>query len=73
MQDQVNEATDFYILICPQNVVGNTILTDLGEMVDAAEARGKPVVLFNALLKDIPSHSGRMGVRQGFISAPSGS
>jgi len=31
--------------------------------VDAAEAEGKSVVLVNPVLKDLPSHSGIMGVR----------
>lgn len=31
--------------------------------VAAAEAKGKAVVLVNPVLKDIPSHSGIMGVR----------
>ena len=30
--DQIDDAS-YYILIAPQNVVGNTILTNLGEMV----------------------------------------
>lgn len=31
-QDQIDDAS-YYILVSPQNVVGNTILTNLGEMV----------------------------------------
>ena len=31
--DQVDPADDFYVLIAPQNVVGNTIMTNLLEMV----------------------------------------
>jgi adenylate kinase len=60
---QVEEGTDFYVLVCPQNVVGNTILTNLQEMVEAAEAAGKATVLFNPILKDIPSSGGVMGTR----------
>ena len=91
------------LLQAPQNVVGNTIMTSLGEhvrssssysrgmgdgtpvshccaalsrhtpssplsacawsQVAAAESQGKSVVLVNPVLKDIPSHSGIMGVR----------
>ncbi|KAK9806973.1 hypothetical protein WJX72_009126 [[Myrmecia] bisecta] len=60
--DQVDEAA-FYVLICPQNVVGNTILTNLGEMVDAAGEQGKHVILVNPQLTDVPSAGGVMGVR----------
>jgi adenylate kinase len=55
--------SDFYIMVAPQNVVGNTIMTSLGEHVQAAEEKGKSVVLVNPVLKDLPSHSGIMGVR----------
>lgn len=34
-RDQIDDAA-YYILVSPQNVVGNTILTNLGEMVCAA-------------------------------------
>jgi hypothetical protein len=32
-RSQVDSATDVYILVAPQNIVGNTIMTDLSEMV----------------------------------------
>lgn len=32
-KDEVDDSTDVYLLVAPQNVVGNTILTDLGEHV----------------------------------------
>lgn len=57
------DESDYYILVAPQNVVGDTIMTSLGEHVAAAEAKGKSVVLVNPVLKDLPSHSGIMGVR----------
>jgi len=61
--DQVDD-TDFYILVAPQNVVGgNLIMTALGEHVAAAEEKGKTVITLNGNLKDIPSHSGVMGIR----------
>lgn len=55
--------SDYYILVSPQNVVGNTIITGLEQHVEAAEAKGASVVTVNAILKDIPSHSGVMGPR----------
>lgn len=55
--------SDYYILVAPQNVVGNTIITSLEEHVEAAEAKGAAVATINAVLKDIPSHSGVMGPR----------
>lgn len=53
----------YYVLVTPQNVVGNTIMTPLLEMVDAAEAQNKHVILINPLLKDIPSSAGVMQVK----------
>lgn len=36
--DDVDESTDVYILLAPQNIIGGCVLTNLGEMVrDAAE------------------------------------
>lgn len=32
-EEEVDDSTDVYILIAPQNIVGNTILTGLGEHV----------------------------------------
>ncbi|KAL3145428.1 hypothetical protein ABBQ38_001673 [Trebouxia sp. C0009 RCD-2024] len=61
-RDQIDDAA-YYILIAPQNVVGSTILTNLGDMVDEGEKRGKAVILMNPVLKDIPSSAGIMGVR----------
>jgi len=58
----IDDAT-YYILVTPQNVVGNTIMDPLIEMVDAAEAQNKHVILVNPLLKDIPSSAGVMQVR----------
>lgn len=61
-RNQIDKAS-YYILVAPQNVVGNTILTNLGDMVDEAEKQGKAVILMNPVLKDIPSAAGVMGVR----------
>lgn len=61
-RDQIDKAS-YYILVAPQNVVGTTILTNLGDMVDEAESKGKAVILMNPVLKDIPSAAGVMGVR----------
>ncbi|KAK9861434.1 hypothetical protein WJX84_008393 [Apatococcus fuscideae] len=60
--DQIDDS-EYYILIAPQNVVGNTIMTNLQEMVDAAEDQGKSVILINPKLTDVPSSGGVMGVR----------
>lgn len=61
-KEEVDDS-DYYIMIAPQNVVGNTIITNLEEHVEAAEAKGAAVTTINAVLKDIPSHSGVMGPR----------
>lgn len=60
---QIEEGCKYYILICPQNVVGSTIVTKMKEMVEKAEQSGKRVILFNPVLKDVPSAGGVMGVR----------
>ncbi|KAK9842820.1 hypothetical protein WJX74_002899 [Apatococcus lobatus] len=60
--NQIDDS-QYYILIAPQNVVGTTIMTNLQEMVDAAEEQGKSVILINPKLVDIPSSGGVMGVR----------
>eukprot|EP00892_Ulva_mutabilis_P010208 jgi/Ulvmu1/755/UM010_0129.1 len=54
---------DVFLLIAPQNIVGNTIMTNLSDMVEAVEEKKKAMVLINPQLKDMPSHSGIMGVR----------
>lgn len=55
---EVDEQDDIFILIAPQNAVGNCIIDDLKAMTDAAGAR--PVVLINPRLKDLPASSGIM-------------
>lgn len=38
------------------------VLQDLGDMTEAVNEAGKSVILVNPILKDIPGHSGVMGV-----------
>lgn len=60
--DQV-EAADAFVLVAPQNIVGFSVLPLVEEMVDAAGAAGKPLVLINPKLGDVQSAGGVMGVR----------
>jgi hypothetical protein len=53
---------DAFILVAPQNITGQSVLPFVEEMVEAAGAAGKPVVLVNPKLGDIPG-AGVMGVR----------
>ncbi|PIN09381.1 adenylate kinase [Handroanthus impetiginosus] len=55
---EVEEQDDMFILVAPQNAVGNCIIDDLRAMTDAAAHR--PVILVNPRLKDLPSSSGIM-------------
>ncbi|CAH2079487.1 unnamed protein product [Thlaspi arvense] len=55
---EVNEEDDLFILVAPQNAVGNCIIDDLQAMTTAAGKR--PVVLINPRLKDLPASSGIM-------------
>uniref|UniRef100_A0A0R0ICA6 DUF1995 domain-containing protein n=1 Tax=Glycine max TaxID=3847 RepID=A0A0R0ICA6_SOYBN len=55
---EVEEEDDMFILVAPQNAVGNCIIDDLRAMTNAAEHR--PVILINARLKDLPGSSGIM-------------
>ncbi|XP_058067512.1 adenylate kinase 5, chloroplastic isoform X2 [Magnolia sinica] len=55
---EVNEQDDIFILVAPQNAVGNCIIDDLKAMTDAAGSR--PVIIVNPRLKDLPSSSGIM-------------
>ncbi|XP_015893147.2 adenylate kinase 5, chloroplastic [Ziziphus jujuba] len=55
---EVEEQDDLFILVAPQNAVGNCIIDDLKAMTDAAGNR--PVVLVNPRLKDLPGSSGIM-------------
>ncbi|KAL9223928.1 hypothetical protein vseg_000012 [Gypsophila vaccaria] len=55
---EVEEEDDMFILVAPQNAVGNCIIDDLRAMTDAAGSR--PVILINPRLKDLPGSSGIM-------------
>ncbi|WZZ78765.1 hypothetical protein YC2023_099337 [Brassica napus] len=55
---EVDEEDDLFILVAPQNAVGNCIIDDLQAMTSAAGKR--PVVLINPRLKDLPASSGIM-------------
>ncbi|KAM2062538.1 hypothetical protein ACFX1X_026260 [Malus domestica] len=55
---EVEEQDDLFILVAPQNAVGNCIIDDLRAMTDAAGNR--PVILINPRLKDLPASSGIM-------------
>ncbi|XP_050237062.1 adenylate kinase 5, chloroplastic [Mercurialis annua] len=55
---EVDEHDDMFILVAPQNAVGNCIIDDLRAMTDAAGTR--PVILINPRLKDLPGSSGIM-------------
>ncbi|PPD98259.1 hypothetical protein GOBAR_DD04686 [Gossypium barbadense] len=55
---EVDEEDDMFILVAPQNAVGNCIIDDLRGMTDAAGKR--PVILINPRLKDLPGSSGIM-------------
>ncbi|KAK9947406.1 hypothetical protein M0R45_003032 [Rubus argutus] len=54
----VDDTDDLFILVAPQNAVGNCIIEDLQAMTDAAGDR--PVILINPRLKDLPGSSGIM-------------
>ncbi|MQM05921.1 hypothetical protein Taro_038736 [Colocasia esculenta] len=54
----VEDQDDIFILVAPQNAVGNCIIDDLKGMTDAAGNR--PVILINPRLKDLPGSSGIM-------------
>ncbi|XP_043719839.1 adenylate kinase 5, chloroplastic [Telopea speciosissima] len=55
---EVDEQDDMFILVAPQNAVGNCIIDDLKAMTDSAGNR--PVILINPRLKDLPASSGIM-------------
>ncbi|EPS67194.1 hypothetical protein M569_07579, partial [Genlisea aurea] len=55
---EVEEEDDMFVLVAPQNAMGNCIIDDLKALTDAASHR--PVVLVNPRLKDLPSSSGVM-------------
>ncbi|KAB8108016.1 hypothetical protein EE612_043272, partial [Oryza sativa] len=55
---EVDKEDDMFILIAPQNAVGNCIIDDMKAMTDAAGDR--PVILVNPRLKDMPGSSGVM-------------
>ncbi|CAO2201322.1 unnamed protein product [Urochloa humidicola] len=55
---EVDKEDDMFILIAPQNAVGNCIIDDMRAMTDSAGDR--PVILVNPRLKDMPGSSGVM-------------
>ncbi|MCD7458562.1 hypothetical protein HAX54_038575 [Datura stramonium] len=55
---EVDKQDDLFILVAPQNAVGNCIIDDMRAMTDAAGNR--PVILVNPKLKDLPGSSGIM-------------
>ncbi|KAK3121458.1 hypothetical protein QOZ80_8BG0653710 [Eleusine coracana subsp. coracana] len=55
---EVDKEDDMFVLIAPQNAVGNCIIDDMKAMTDAAGDR--PVILVNPRLKDMPASSGVM-------------
>ncbi|XP_062159266.1 adenylate kinase 5, chloroplastic [Alnus glutinosa] len=55
---EVDEQDDMFIIVAPQNAVGNCIIDDLKAMTDAAGNRS--VILVNPRLKDLPGSSGIM-------------
>lgn len=57
------EDQDVYIVVCPQNIVGASIIPDLKSFAERAEERGAQVILMNPNLVDIPSSGGLMQVR----------
>lgn len=61
--DQIEPDCQTYIIIAPQNVVGNTIITELTNMVEEAERQKKQLIILNPVLKDVPSAGGVMGIR----------
>eukprot|EP00897_Mesotaenium_endlicherianum_P000455 jgi/Mesen1/1040/ME000122S00040 len=55
---EVRAEDDLFLLVAPQNAVGNCLIDDLEAMVAAAGSR--PVVIVNPRLKDVPSAAGVM-------------
>lgn len=55
---EVGKEDDMFVLIAPQNAVGNCIIDDMRAMTDAVGDR--PVILVNPRLKDMPGSSGVM-------------
>lgn len=55
---EVDKQDDLFILVAPQNAVGNCIIDDMRAMTDAAGNR--PVILVNPKLQDLPGSSGIM-------------
>lgn len=55
---EVDEQDDIFILVAPQNAVGNCIIDDLQAMT--VTAGNRPVILINPRLKDLPGSSGIM-------------
>lgn len=58
--DDLDEEDDIIIVVSPTNAVSIPVIDNLTDMV--ARARGRPVILLNPRLADVPSHSGVMQV-----------
>ncbi|KAL2652527.1 hypothetical protein R1flu_020655 [Riccia fluitans] len=58
---EVKPEDDMFILMAPQNAVGNCIIDDLKAMVEAAGDR--PVIIINPKLKDLPGSGGNMQIQ----------
>jgi len=61
--DDVDSQDTMYLVLAPQSITGGDVTPRLLAFTEAAEAAGKPVVLFNPKLGDIPSAEGIMGPR----------
>ena len=60
-KDHAKDDEDVFILICPQNIVGYSILPYMEEMMEVAGDR--PMILFNPKLGDIQSAGNVMSIR----------
>ena len=61
--EHVDDTTDVYLVIAPQNTVGVSIIEPLKAMTEAAVGKRRPICLINPNLKDRPSAGGVMSVR----------
>lgn len=56
----IDERDEIIVVVSPTNAVSLPIINSLRDMV--ARANGRPILLLNPRLKDVPSHSGVMQV-----------
>ena len=61
--DQVADDDDVILVMCPQNVVGGMIITELESMSKRAAEKGVKLVCINPLLQDRPSSNNVMQIR----------